>query len=270
MKMREGLTWRERQKAQSSWGRTRSARRSCCRIGLSASCGHRPAPTWHGRRWDLDFRAFLQAIGAVDHHFVAGLQTAEHLNALALGDADLNGTGSDGVVGLDEINEGALFSALNGRRRNHQHIVQRGEQHPHVDELAGEKDVILVLERGPELDRARGGIHDVVDGLQRAAGQLGRDRPVEGIDWNRLARLHLFDDVGDVVLGQGEDDRDGMQLGQHHQAGGIAGRDIIALVDQAEADPAVHRRDNVAVNEIELSIIQCGLVGFDQTHVLAN
>ena len=44
----------------------------------------------------------------------------------------------------------------------------------------------------------------------------------------------------------------GCDLGDHDEAVGVARRDVVALVDLTQPDPAVERRDDLAVGEVDL------------------
>src|SRR5882757_11329727 len=53
------------------------------------------------------FGALAQLVGAVDHDAIAGRNSRNHLDAVAVGDAELDRPHRDGAVGIDEIDEGA-------------------------------------------------------------------------------------------------------------------------------------------------------------------
>src|SRR5688500_9561058 len=54
-----------------------------------------------------DLGAVAQAVGAVDHDLVAGLQALDDLHLLAVGGAQLDDADLDRVIGLHQIDEGA-------------------------------------------------------------------------------------------------------------------------------------------------------------------
>src|SRR5215218_2801649 len=61
-----------------------------------------------------DLGAVAQAVGAVDHDLVAGLQALHDLHLLAVGRAELDDADLDRVVALHQIDEGAGLAALDG------------------------------------------------------------------------------------------------------------------------------------------------------------
>ncbi len=77
-------------------------------------------------------------------------------------------------------------------------------------------------------------------------------------------------DLRDIVLRHGEHHRDGLQLGDHNEAVGVGGLHVVARIDQAQADAAVDRRDDVAVSDIELLGIDLGLVHLHRALVLLH
>src|SRR5712671_990295 len=77
-------------------------RRGCHRrTGRHARVGGRPA----------DLGAVAQAIRAVDDDLVADLKAARDLHLFTVGHAQFDDADLDGVVGLDEIDEGAGLAA---------------------------------------------------------------------------------------------------------------------------------------------------------------
>src|ERR1700761_4684615 len=77
---------------------------------------------------DDDFRALAQLVGAVDHDAVAGLHAGKHLDAIAVGDAELHRAHRDRAVVLHEIDESAGHAALNARARHRHHVLVGVEQ----------------------------------------------------------------------------------------------------------------------------------------------
>ena len=64
-----------------------------------------------------------------------------------------------------------------------------------------------------------------------------------------------------ILLRKSENDRDRLELGEHHQSRG--GRHIISLVHLANSTPAVKRCGNLGITKLRLCVVDGGLVGFD-------
>ena len=146
----------------------------------------------------------------------------------------------------------------------------RVDQQPDVDELVGEQLIVLVVELGPQLDRAGGGVDLVVERLQLADAQLGRAGAVVGGHRQGRVGAKPLLDLRQVVLGHREDHADRLQLGDDDDAGRIPRRDVVALVDQTQPDPAAHRRHDVAIGDVELRGIDLRLVGEDVRLILGD
>ena len=101
-----------------------------------------------------------------------GAQPGANLDAVAVGDAELDRADRDGAVGIDEIDERAGHAALDARRRHRGDVLVGVEQQPDVDELVRIERLRFVRKLRAQLDRAGGGIDLAVEGLQRAVGDL--------------------------------------------------------------------------------------------------
>src|SRR5262249_50420508 len=69
----------------------------------------------------------------------------------------------DGPILIDNVDELAILSGLNGLIRDNQRVRTRGQSQRHANEFAGPKSVVSVLESSFELDRSRARIDRVVD-----------------------------------------------------------------------------------------------------------
>ena len=82
---------------------------------------------------------------------------------------------------------------------------------------------------------------------------------VEGLDLE-VALGHVVADVCEVLVGEGEGDIDGLDLGDVDEgAGGVVGRDEVALVDEEAAGFPVYRGDDRGVAQLELGVLDGGL-----------
>src|SRR5258708_7219507 len=85
-----------------------------------------------------------------------------------------------------------------------------------------------------------------------------------------LARLKLLQHDGKLVFGDGEDNADRLELGDHQQSIRVRRVDDVARVDEAQSDAAGDRRGDAAVSEVELYRINQALIGLDDTFILID
>jgi len=67
-------------------------------------------------------------------------------------------------------------------------------------------------------------------------------------------RLHLADDHRELILGDGEDHADGLQLRDHQQPVGVGRVNDIARIHQPQADSSRDRRCDLAVVRFSLAL----------------
>ncbi len=149
----------------------------------------------------------------------------------------------DLVVRLHDIDEGAVRSALHGRGRRHHHLLERVGQQPDVDEAARPELQLAVGEFGLELDRAGRRIDLIVDDLELAGLDHGLVVGAERVHRQRAAGERAID-LAELLLRQGEQHRDRLELGDDDDAARVGGVHDVALVDLADAGAAGDRRDD--------------------------
>src|SRR5262249_27992897 len=161
-----------------------------------------------------------------------------------------------GVVVLHHIDVGAGGAALDGRSRDHDHLVERFDQQPHVDELARPELQAGVGKLGLELYGAGCGVDLVVDNLDVALvdGVTGRPKRVD----RQGSFGHALVELRQVLLRQVEQHADRLDLGDHHDAIGVGGAYDVALVHHADTGPTRDRRDDVGVGEDGPRIVDRG------------
>ena len=93
---------------------------------------------------------------------------------------------------------------------------------------------------------------------------------VVGFDGEPGPGANQLHDLRELILGQGEDDGDGLDLGHQNQARGIGGVDDVAWVDGADADGAVDGRGDVSVGDVDLGGLNGGLVGLESSGGLSG
>src|SRR6185312_13536487 len=89
-------------------------------------------------------------------------------------------------------------------------------------------------------------------------------RTVIGIDAQSLPAIHLLHDGADIVLGDGEQHRDRLQLRHHDNAVRLSGFHKVADIDLAQTDAAGHWRRDLRVLQIDLRLIDARLIGLDR------
>src|SRR6476619_7300959 len=75
----------------------------------------------------------------------------------------------DGIVVLDDIHEGAVWTPLDRTCRDHHHLLQRVDQQPDIEELTGPELQVGIGKFGLELHSACGLVDLIVDDPERAA-----------------------------------------------------------------------------------------------------
>ncbi len=77
-------------------------------------------------------------------------------------------------------------------------------------------------------------------------------------------------DLGELLLGQGEDHRDRPDLGDDHDPRGIGRMDDIAGIDQPQPGAAGDRRDDAGIGKHRLGVFNGALVGLHLRHELGD
>ena len=108
----------------------------------------------------------------------------------------------------------------------------------------------------------------IVDGEKLSGRKLRRVGAIERGYLECRSGVELSRDRGKIVLGQAEQCRDRLHLVDHDEAIRLVGRDVIALVDLTQADAAVHRRNNVAISDVELVGVDHTLIRLDLSFFL--
>ena len=152
---------------------------------------------------------------------------------------------------------------------NHNGVVALLHHQPDVHKLVGEQNIVRVLEDCLQLIGAGGRVDLVVDRQQFASVQQLGVGAVIGLNGKRPALAQQLDHLWQLVLWQGEDHRDGMELGDHQQAGGVGRMHDVAWVDESQSDAAIDWRRDAGVGEVDLGGVDGGVVGFDRALELA-
>ena len=161
------------------------------------------------------------------------------------------------LVVLDHVDEGALRAALDRGRRDQRRVLERLEQHAHVDELVREERAVVVRRtRALSLTVPVVGsiwlstVSSLPVGELVASARGPRPRP-------RCAspRCSRFSTRGRLSCGEREDDADRLQLRDHDEAVRVARAHDVAGIDLAQADAAADRRGDRRVGELQLRVV---------------
>ena len=139
-----------------------------------------------------------------------------------------------------------------------------------IDELVRKQRVVGIVEARLELERAGGDVDLVVQRFQLAGGDAAGIGPVIGLHGQRVAGRQLGPHFGQLGLGQREHHGDGLGLGDDHQAIGVGTGHQVALVHLAQAETATDGRGDARVVQLQLGIVDIGLVALDRAFVLAH
>ena len=119
------------------------------------------------------------------------------------------------------------------------------------------------VEGGLELDGAGALVDLVVDRHQRAAADPVAPLAIEGLHRDGARRALAREHRLEVVLGDREQHRDRLDLGEHHEAARVVGVHHVARVDEPQPGPAGDRGEDAAVGELEADGVDVALVGLD-------
>ena len=149
---------------------------------------------------------------------------------------------------------------MNGRGGHHGHLIERVGLHAGIDELVREQGIGAGREGRLDLDGAGCRVHLVVEREQGAGGKQVFLVPIEGGHGHGAARHRLMD-LTEIVFGHGIDYGGRAELRDDRDAGRGGRRDIVARIDEAQADHAIDRRGYRAITDLHLKILDVAGVG---------
>ena len=82
--------------------------------------------------------------------------------------------------------------------------------------------------------------------------------------------VHLGLHLRKLILSDGEDHADRIQLCDHHEAGGIAGVNNVSRVHQAQPHAPVDGRNDMRVDQVQFRAVDSSLIGFDGALILKH
>src|SRR5580765_5604796 len=134
----------------------------------------------------------------------------------------------------------------------------------HVDELIREEHTVLIGKDGFEFVSAGGGINLIVDRGKLAVGNLVGVIAVIGFDGKLAAASEFRQDLLKLVLRQGEDDGNGLELSNDEKPARVGGMHDVSHIDETQSHASADGSRDVGVNKLQFCIIDGGLVRFNR------
>ena len=208
-----------------------------------------------------DFGVVLQFIETAVGQHVAGGDTGDFGDA-GIGNDRLNNAHVGDIV-LNHVDEGCLAVVLDRGGGNQRGAVMGINEKADIDEFIGEERSVLVVERGAGFYGAGGRVDLIVEGEQQACGEVFESGAVKGVDSEFRVFAETSLNLAEIVLRNGEDCGDGLDLRDDDEREIAGGLNDVARIDEAQANPAGDRRDDVAVVDLDLIEAHHALVEFD-------
>src|ERR1700733_659529 len=215
---------------------------------------------------DDDLRAVLQLLKAAGCQLVAGVD-AFYRSLSGIGDAGVDVRHLRNAI-RDDINKGCLSVVLDSRGRNQDHAMLRGDEQAGIHELVGKQAAVAVVKQCTKFESAGCGINLIVQSEQLARSDFLGLLSVVSIHRKLGSMMDLVEHAGQVILGQRENNCDGLDLGDTSPACAAGGLHEIAGIDQTQANSARERRNDMAVGKLYLVEIKGTLIRPDQPFVL--
>ncbi len=221
------------------------------------------------RRANGNFRAIKKLVESIHSNHLLRFNSL-HGGHRPIRSAGCNRPHGGGLVALNRVDISALGVALNRRSRNQSHIVLRVDEQFDVHELAREKSVVFVVKDGFEFQGSRGWVDDIIESQQCAGCQFLASFTVKSIHRQFLSLEQLLLNLGEMIFSDAEDNRDGLELRDHHQDSGAIGLHDISGIDQPQSHAPGDRRGDMRVYQIDLGIRQLALVIFHRAFILQH
>ena len=232
------------------------------------------SPTGGGRlligHLNVDLGPFLELVDAGHHQHVAGSDSAGDFGVVALGDSDGDLAYGDGAVRFDDVDVGGVGGSLDDGTGDQGDSVLLLHQQAHIDELVGEETVGAVIEIGAQAERTGGGVDLVVHRDEGPGADFGGVGAIPGFGAQVLAGGQFAEHHLQIVLGDGEDHADRLDLGDDYEAVGVGGMYDISGIHQAQADLSGDRGVDVGVHQVQFGAIDLRLIGLHHAFGLGD
>ena len=223
----------------------------------------------HGRR-QPHLGAVAQAVRAINDNLLARSEARADDCARRVRRPGCHFADRDGVVVLQDIDEGALSPQLHAGVGRYDNALQRVDQQPDIDELVRKQRRIRIREGRAQLERAGRQVDLIVERGEFAHGELAHIGAIEGRHAHRRARVQPARDSGEIVLGGREYDADRVYLRDDHDAGGVAGGHVISGIDLPQADAPRNGRNYARVAYVHPGRIDLRLIAGHGALVLGH
>src|SRR5262249_16269336 len=137
--------------------------------------------------------------------------------------------------------------------------MERVDQQADGDELPGPEPKVSIRKLRLELYSAGGLVDLIIDDHQLAATEHSLADSVERICQQTLL-VNRFVDLGELLLGQGKDYSDRLDLRYHHYSSRIGGMHELSVIDQTDAEAPVERSHDRAIVKQGLGVVDRALV----------
>ena len=144
------------------------------------------------------------------------------------------------------------------------------QQQAGIHELVWPQRIVLVVEYGFEFAGAGGLVDLIVDGQQLSREPVWFDYRGCNASTSSVPFPICRDHGLQVVFRQGEENGDGLELGDHEHGIGVGGMNDVAGINQPQTNASGDRRRDMAINEIQLGIVDRGLVVADGSFELVD
>ena len=252
-----------------------TGRRMNGREGFISSRSRGPSPRAGARERSrracrLHFRARLQLVDSLGHHDFSRGEPFRDRGGVALREPHLDRARLDGLILLHHEHERGLRAALDRGVRHENDALERVDEEPRVHELVRKERVVGVREDRLELHRAGRRVDLVVHRRELAGLELVLEVAVERVDGQLPALAEAVAHRVELVLGQREDDRDGLHLRDDDEPVRVRGVNHVARVDEPEPDAAADRRRDARVREVEPRGVDLSLIGLEHAFALRD
>ena len=166
----------------------------------------------------------------VRHDLLPRINSGVNHGTKAFSKRDLDRPLFYGLVLFQRVNVGTLCASLHRRGRNRNGILARVDLQACVHKLIRIQGIITIIKDCLQAKCSRIGIDLIVDRFQATVRDLLRVVAIPSL-YLQPAAPHVLSHHWQVVLGQGEEDRNRLQLSNHQQSIRIGGMNHVARID---------------------------------------
>ncbi len=218
----------------------------------------------------LHLRAGLQLVDAFGHDGLARGKALGDGGRVSLREPHLDGARVDGLILFHDVDERGLRAALDRGVRHEDDALERVDEEPRVHELVRKEPVVGVREDGLELHRAGRRVDLVVHRRELTGLELVLEVAVERVDGQLPALAEAVAHRVELVLGQREDDGDGLNLREDDEPVRVRGVHHVAGVHEPEPGAAADGRRDARVCQVQPRGVDLPLIGLEDRLALRD